>query len=292
MLGQNDMAQAHFECALARNPNYLGAAQWLGDLHYRAGRLHEAISIYEAARQRSPADRQLRQQLAEWRKEHELVRRFGEVRSEHFTALFDAAADESLARDALERLEAAYRRVGNTLGVYPHHRITVLLYTRQQFRDITKLAAWSAAAYDGRIRVPIGRALEQPEELDRVLSHEFVHAVVAMVGGRNVPAWVAEGLATVLEPAGPQDAEVVLTRTGARPELSTLDRSFVELSRPDAEIAYASATRAVRRLIEQRGVAPLVALLQDLAQGAQFANAFHQRMEMRYTDFAALALRD
>ena len=40
------------------------------------------------------------------------------------------------------------------------------------------------------------------DELDRVLSHEFVHAVVAMLGGRTVPAWVNEGLATVLEPAG------------------------------------------------------------------------------------------
>ena len=54
MLGQNDVAQTRFECALALNPKYLPAAVWLGDLHYRAGRLHEAIAIYETARQRSP----------------------------------------------------------------------------------------------------------------------------------------------------------------------------------------------------------------------------------------------
>jgi hypothetical protein len=82
-----------------------------------------------------------------------------------------------------------------------------VLYTRQQFSDITKLAAWSAAAYDGRIRVPLGAGLEQPEELDRVVLHEFVHAVLAILGGRTVPAWVNEGLATVLEPAGPKDAK-------------------------------------------------------------------------------------
>ena len=39
MLGQNDVAQTRFECALALNPSYLPAALWLGDLHYRAGRL-------------------------------------------------------------------------------------------------------------------------------------------------------------------------------------------------------------------------------------------------------------
>ena len=68
------------------------------------------------------------------------------------------------------------------------------------------------AAYDGRIRVPLRTALDEPDELDRVLSHEFVHAVVAMLGGRTVPAWVNEGLATVLEPAGVADAEATLAR--------------------------------------------------------------------------------
>lgn len=292
MLGQDDAAQTRFECALALNPNFLPAAVWLGDLHYRAGRLPEAISIYETARQRSPRGRELQQQLDDWRKEQELQSRFHEARTEHFTALFEAATDEPLAREVVERLEAAYWRIGNTLGVYPSQPITAVLYTREQFGDITRLAAWSAAAYDGRIRVPLGGALEQPEELDRVLSHEFVHAVVAMLGGRTVPAWVNEGLATVLEPAGPKEAEATLARTDVRPALSKLHRSFVGFSTRDAEIAYASAARAVRRLIEQRGVAALVALLEDLARGAPFARAFHQRIAMRYEDFAALVARD
>jgi tetratricopeptide (TPR) repeat protein len=292
MLGQNDVAQTRFECALALNPSYLPPAVWLGELHYRAGRLHDAISIYETARQLSPGERELQQRLADWRKEQELQSRFREARTAHFTVLFEGPTEEPLARQVVERLEAAYRRIGDALGVYPPQPITVVLYTREQFGDITRLAAWSAAAYDGRIRVPLGGALERPEELDRVLSHEFVHAVVAMLGGRTVPAWVNEGLATVLEPEGSEDAEATLVRTNARPELSKLHRSFVGLSTRDAEIAYASAARAVRRLIEQRGVAALVGLLEDLARGAQFASAFHQRIAMRYADFAALVARD
>jgi tetratricopeptide (TPR) repeat protein len=292
MLGQNDVAQTRFECALALNPKYLPAAAWLGDLHYRAGRLHEAISIYETARLRSPNGHDLEEQLANWRKEQELQSRFREVRSEHFTALFEAATDEPFAREVVERLETAYSRIGRTLGVYPSQPIVVVLYTREQFDDITRLAAWSAAAFDGRIRVPLSGALEQRDELDRVLSHEFVHAVVAGVGGRTVPAWVNEGLATVLEPAGPEDAEATLARTDARPRLSKLHGSFGNFSKRDAEIAYASAARAVRRLIEQRGAAAVVALLQDLARGASFASAFHQRFAMRYNDFAARVARD
>jgi Flp pilus assembly protein TadD len=292
MLGQDVLAQTRFECALARNPNHLPAAMWLGDLHYRAGRLAEAISIYERARQRSPKEGDLQRQLDAWRKEHELQSRFHQTRTEHFTALFEATTDEPLARQIVERLEAAYWRIGGTLGVYPSKPITVVLYTPEQFGDITRLAAWSVAAYDGRIRVPLRVALEQTEELDRVLSHELVHAVVAGLGGRSVPAWVNEGLATVLEPSAPEDAEATLARTSARPALSQLHASFVGLSTRDAEVAYASAARAVRRLIERRGVAALVALLEDLARGAPFARAFQQRVAMPYEDFATLVARD
>jgi tetratricopeptide (TPR) repeat protein len=290
MLGQDDVARTRFECALARNPEFLPAAVWLGDLHYRSGRLSEAISVYETARQRSPRGADLQQQLDDWRREHELQSRFHEARSPHFTALFEAAADEPLARRVIDRLEATYSRIGETLGVYPPRRVTVVLYTREQFSDITRLAAWSAAGFDGRIRVPLGAALDQPDELDRVLSHEFVHAVVAMLGGRAVPAWVNEGLATVLEPAGSMEVEA-LARPGARPALSKLHRSFVDLSTRDAEIAYASAARAVRRVIERRGAAAIVALLEDLGRGEPFARAFHQRIGMRYEEFSALLAR-
>jgi tetratricopeptide (TPR) repeat protein len=292
MLGQNDVAQTRFECALALKPTFLPAAEWLGDLHYRAGRLHEAISIYERARQRLPSRSELQDQLAIWRKEQELHSRFHEIRTDHFTALFEVATDEPLAREVVERLEAAYWRVGNTLGVYPSQPITVVLYTREQFGEITRLAEWSVAAYDGRIRLPLDGALKQRDELDRVLSHEFVHAVVTRLGGPTVPAWVNEGLATVLEPAGSKDVEAALARTDVRPALSKLHRNFGGFSRRDAETAYASAARAVRRLIEQRGAPAVVALLEDLARGAPFASAFHQRIAMRYEDFAALVARD
>ena len=56
--------------------------------------------------------------------------------------------------------------------------MTAILYTRQQFRDITKSPSWAAAAYDGRIRIPVLGALKDPAELDRVVTHEFVHAVI------------------------------------------------------------------------------------------------------------------
>ena len=52
-------------------------------------------------------------------------------------------------------LEAAYARIGAALATYPAEPITVVLYTREQFQDVTRLPTWAAGNYDGRIRVPV-----------------------------------------------------------------------------------------------------------------------------------------
>jgi tetratricopeptide (TPR) repeat protein len=288
MLGRDDEAQARFECALTLNPTFLPAAEWLGDLHYHAGRLREAIAVYDAASRRLPERRELQRQLESWRRQQELHSRFRELQTDHFAVLFETVEGERLAGQIGERLEAAYLRIGKTLGIQPSRRVTVVLYTREQFDEITRLAGWSVAAYDGCIRLPLGGALAEPEELDRVVSHEFVHALIETVAGRTVPGWLNEGLATVLEPAGSDDAEAVLARTEARLAPSTLRAHFAGLNRRDAEIAYGSAARAVRRLIERRGVPALIALLEDLARGVPFDEAFRHRMAMRFDQWAAL----
>jgi tetratricopeptide (TPR) repeat protein len=292
MLGRNDEAQGWFERALALNQRYRLASEWLGELHHRAGRLKEAIAIYEAALRYTPDAEEMETRLIAWRKETELQDRFYRSRGAHFTVLFEGPADEALARRTVERLEAAYWRVGETLTAYPPQVITVVLYTLEQFRDVTRLPAWTAAAYDGRIHVPMRGALEQTEELDRVLGHEFVHAVVAVLGGRNIPVWLNEGLATMLERGGAEDAELALAGSTARPALRDLHHSFFELSADDAQLAYAVSTRAVRRMIELRGASAVVSLLRDLARGAPFGASFHQRIAMTYEEFQTMIARE
>lgn len=107
-------------------------------------------------------------------------------------------ANDALGRLALEVLEAAYRRIGDTLSAYSANRVTIILYTRENFRDATGAREWSAGIYDGRIKVRMRSDLTI-SELERVLVHEFV-AVIDSVAGEDVPVWINEGLATALEP--------------------------------------------------------------------------------------------
>jgi tetratricopeptide (TPR) repeat protein len=291
-LGRNDEAEAWFERALRLAPRFTAASQWLGELQYHEGRLKEAIATLESALKSTPKAEALERRLADWRKEMQLQDRFYESRGAHFVVLFEGPADESLARRVVERLEQAYWRIGGILTAYPSKPISVVLYTTEQFRDITRMPAWTAAAYDGRIRVPIKGALADIEQLDHVLSHEFVHAVVAMLGGRNVPVWMNEGLAVTLEPGAKDHVDDALARARTRPALQDLHGSFSRLSAEDARVAYAVSAHAVKRMINLRGAYAAVALLQDLARGAEFASAFQQRFAMRYDDFQAMVARD
>ena len=56
-----------------------------------------------------------------------------------------------------------------------------------------------------------------------------------------------------------------------------------------ASIAYAHSALAVDRMIGLRGASAVVLLLKDLAQGAAFDSAFHQRIAVRYDEFDRMA---
>jgi tetratricopeptide (TPR) repeat protein len=291
MMGQDAEAQSRFERALEIDPGYQTASLWLGHLHNRAGRLDEAIAVYERALERSPGAPALEQALADRRRSAALQNGLSVVHGAHFSVLFDGPTDKALARRVVERLEAAYWRVGAALTAYPTEPVTVVLYSLEQYRDVTQLPQWTAAAYDGRIHLPMGAALQETEDLDRVLGHELVHAVVAMLGGRNVPVWLNEGLATSLESGGAEEPEQDLAVADSWPRLSDLHYSFLKFDADQAHVAYTLSTRAVRRMQELRGPGAVVALLRDLARGVPFASAFHQRMAMSYEDFQATLTR-
>lgn len=285
LLGQSTTARHELEQALTLSPGYTAASLLLGEILYRGSDLEGAIRVYEQALTHAPSHDQLRTRLETWRKEASLHSNFFQSQGAHFTVLFEGPADEELARRAVELLEAAYWRVGTALYTFPEHVITVVLYTQQQFRDITRSPDWAAAVYDGRIRVPMRGALQRPEELERVLAHEFTHALVRSIAPRGVPTWLNEGLAVVFEPAGRTWADEQLGKTTTRLSAETLAGSFASLSGARARVAYAQSAMAVDKLIELSGTAAVVALLQDLAQGERFPAAFERRILMPFDTF-------
>jgi len=290
-LGRPDEARPYFERALRLDPGLTPASVLLGLILHRAGDLGAAVRVYEQALEHAPGDPQIEPRLQAWRKEASLQGTFQESMSTNFTVLFEGPAEQQLAARALELLEAAYWRIGGALGTYPAGVITVVLYTEQQFSDVTRSPTWAAGLYDGRIKLPMVGALDHPDELERVLAHELTHVFVHSLAPRGVPQWLAEGLAGVFERADLSWAEATVRQAGSLVPLDQLHGDFGGLSPDGARLAYAESALAVRDLLDQAGPAPLVALIVDVGAGSPFAEAFNQRILIPYDRFAASRAR-
>ncbi len=285
--GQEAQAREALQRSLRLNPRLTAASLLLGEIAYRAGDLEEAIKTYEEALAVAPGQAQIKSRLEDWRKEAALHGGFRQNLSPHFTVLFEGPAEQRLAGAALEALEKAYWRIGTTLLAYPSGIITVVLYTDEQFRDITRSPSWAGGVFDGRIRVPMRGALNDPAQLDKVLAHEFTHALVRSLSPRGAPTWLDEGLAVVFELGNLQWAERTVRQAPSLLPLPQLHHGFLTLPSEQVTLAYAESALAVRMLIERGGALSLAALLQDLAEGREFADAFERRFFLSYVDFQA-----
>ena len=193
-----DQALAALKRILSIDPKFPPALELLGPVQRRTGDLYGAIRTYETLVAITPGDDEARDMLERWKRESELHDRMRLTVGDAFTVSFEGPEEAALADAALEALNRAFWRLGDLLGAYPLKSVTVVLYSGDQFRDITRSPPWAAGVYDGIIRVPVRGALDNPKGFDRVLAHEFAHALIHTLAPHSVPSWLNEGLATAL----------------------------------------------------------------------------------------------
>jgi tetratricopeptide (TPR) repeat protein len=281
-------AKAHLEQALALDPKLTPARAQLAQVVRRQGDFQEAIRQYEVVVAEMPDDASVRATLDRWKRERDLHERMRLEVGDFFTVSFQGPENAAMAARALDSLNRAYWRICETLSAFPQKSVPVVLYTGEQFRDITRAPQWAAAAFDGIIRVPVQGADEKGEDLDRVLAHEFAHALIRSLTTRNLPTWLNEGLASVLESeSGDLEwAMKFVDKAGFKPDLRRLGAPFSRLSGGDAQLAYATSALAARRLLDEAGGAAVAALLRDLGDGVELEIAFERRIQRSFADFA------
>jgi hypothetical protein len=272
LLGRDDQAIPALKRALDIRPDFAYAAYLLGQFAYAQGDLDLAIKSYERAMKIAPGNASLYKQLEEWKKEAALHAGFTSRPGVRFNILFEGPEQQAIATRVSSALEAAYARVGGSLGVYPPETITAILYSREQFRDVTKSPAWAAGAYDGRIRIPVLGSLRTPGELDRVVTHEYVHAALQSLAPRGLPFWLNEGLATYFEPVDHAWLEQRLRAARTTIPMSELEQSFGRLNGSDALLAYAQGFSAARMLAHRLG-ANFPVFLQYVGNGTSLDQA-------------------
>lgn len=281
-------AERALQQTLALDPRNKNAYQLLGELAYRRDDLAEALSQWERALEIDSGDAALRSRLERVRREHRAEHGFNRDVTSHFSVKYEGRERIEAGRIVLRVLEDAYGEIGRALAFYPDREITVILYSGQQFREVTDAPGWSGGVFDGKIRLPIGGIEHETQALRRLLFHEYTHAVVRALTPR-VPSWMNEGLAQYFEgrtEAGPERERLqALARAGKVPRLRTLEGSFLGLAGPQADLAYLVSLSAVRHLVERHGLYRIRSILDELAAGADMDRAFHSSVLVAYDDF-------
>ena len=102
------------------------------------------------------------------------------------------------------------------------------------------MPAWSAGAFDGKIRVPVQGVSQNIDQFDQILVHELTHAMIYAVAPRGVPAWLHEGLAGYFEGRDPALAQRRIQSLGAVIPLSARRPADAALSLARVRVSCAS----------------------------------------------------
>jgi tetratricopeptide (TPR) repeat protein len=244
---------------------------------YGLNQIDSAVAYLDKAYAAKPIDREIMDRLDDLNTRCRHEGNLQASRTGYFDIRFEGGENRELAERILYMLEDIRDRQGTLFGWQARKEIGVVLYSDQQFLDITNMASWAGAAFDGKIRIPVAGIRNDGITLDRVLTHEFVHALLFEIGGKKFPGWFSEGLAQYQE--GQSNAEA-----GYIP-LTQMRSPFMRLEKEEARKAYGASLSAVKFLIDDNGWDMVRLFVNNMGKGGDFETTFRETFNLSVEQF-------
>lgn len=243
----------------------------LGYAQFAADRDREAIQAWKHSLEVRP-DPVIQSYLAKAVRASSAEASYVQRESSHFTLRYEGKqTSESLRSQLMSTLDAEYDDLVRVFGVAPRNSIAVVLYTNQEFFDVTQAPSWSGAVNDGKLRIPIEGISTVTPELTRVLRHELAHSFINQLSGGRCPQWLNEGIAQAIEPKSISSRGrrlALLFQAQREIPFNTLEGSFMSLSPAEANLAYDESLAAVQYINETYGMSDLQRMLARLGEGS------------------------
>ena len=265
-----DAAQNELERARGIGGDSPDILFYLAKIQYDAGNLAPALEFLEKAVALKPDFTAAKEMAEKIKRELSVEGAMDRGYSSKFVISYDAEMKSHLAGDILSALEDAYSNVGRDLGTFPTSRITVILYTKKDYKTVTAGPDWSGGLYDGKIRLPVGGAQELTDQLKGVLFHEYTHVVVQEITHGNCPTWLNEGLA---ELEGRKLFNQPMSELGKRAKsgnfipFDKLEKGFTSLNAKEAALAYQQSYSLVNFMVSSYGWPKVTELLKRFGAG-------------------------
>ncbi|MBI5048111.1 MAG: hypothetical protein HZB54_04055 [Deltaproteobacteria bacterium] len=219
--------------------------------------------------------------------EEQVEKGFQKKEGSHFIVKFGDAENSDIGHLISIVLEEAYIKVGSDIGYYPNDRIEAVLYTQQQFTDVTRAPGWVGAIYDGRIKIPVGGITSRTSLLEKVLFHEYTHALVHRLSNGRAPLWLNEGLAQHEEGAVNEGINNVLTQVAKIEKplpLRPFEGSFMGFNATQAIVAYSVSLSATEYIIKEFGMSAVKRILENIGTGKTIEEAVSSSLYISYED--------
>jgi len=281
-------AVAQAEHAVRQEPRSAEALQVLGMADYDSGRFSEAIENWKRAQELHPSET-VAGYMDKAEREAKVEGNFSEREGTHFVLRYEGRQTGfTFASELLSDLERQYGELQRDLGFSSDLTITVIVYTEQQFFDVTKAPSWADGLNDGKIRLPVHDLSSVTPQLEAVLRHEMAHSFVHSATHGHCPTWLNEGIAQMEEPrsssafAGPL---ANLYHDGKQVPLRNLEGSFMRFPPAQAQLAYAESLAATEYLRSNYGMRALRRMLELLNEGETPEAALNHAVQADYASF-------
>ena len=277
----SDAAQNELERARGIGGDAPDILYYLAKIQYDGGNITSAIEFLEKAVALKPDFMTAIEMTAKLKRELTVEKSMERGYSSKFVISYDAETKSDLAADILSSLEDAYSNVGRDLSTFPGGRITIILYTKKDYKLVTAGPDWSGGLYDGKIRLPVGGAQELTDQLKSVLFHEYTHVVVQELTHGNCPTWLNEGLAELegRKVFNRPMAELGKTaKSGKYISFKELEGGFTSLSSPEAALSYQQSYSLVNFMVSSYGWPKIIDILNNLGSGMNISDAMKKAM--------------
>ena len=292
--GDRRQATLEFERAIYRYGKDGFILRALGALYIEEGDTERGLRYLKEAQEQTPNSQRLSAITNRIEREHKVQKSYRTVQRGRFSISFENTWAQPQIKELLaRRLEQALQELEEKLWPYRGEIIPVVLYpTHNTYRDVLRAPAWSAAAWDNKLRIPIseqGRLNESA--ILPLLRHELTHFLIASkVGNRHVPAWLNEGMAETYERRGTLRARSYLKSMKRKRRfqlftLAQLNGSFARFGAAHAQLAYIQAIMVVTFLKDKYGDQSDVRIIERMSRGDSAAKALERVVGQSYKEF-------
>ena len=286
--GHAKQAELLADRATRMDPQMGTAFALLGYADFRLNKTKECVRALKRSLELQP-DSNVEALLKKAERELSAESSFTEENSSHFTMRYEGGkASIELRAEILRALETHFDEIARDLDFTPRESISVVLYSDQQYFDVTQAPAWSGALNDGKLRMPISGLTSVTAELSRVLKHELTHSFISQISKGRCPTWFNEGVAQLEEPrSSASDARRLASLYSAHLNipLNQLETSFLKFSSAEATVAYTQSLFAVEYIRDTYGMSDVAAILRKMGEGQSTETALRSTIHSGYGQF-------